>query len=138
MTDQRGLALLEVILIGLLVFAPVIWAIGVLADVHRSALAATDAVREAAFEGGRSSGLLDAGRSVDGAVRQAFADEGLDPRRAKVEWAGSPGFRRGGSIEVRVAYPVTVLQAPLIGRVSGPSIWVRATTVARIDPYRSR
>jgi hypothetical protein len=135
--DQRGQALLESILLGLLLMAPLLWALGVLADLHRGALAASAAAREAGFDAARSASARSASAAVDVAVRRAFADEGLDPGRARVRWSGF-GSGRGGAIVVRVSYPVTVLQAPLLGRVSGPSVWVNASHVARIDPFRSR
>ena len=135
--DQRGQALLESILLGLLLIAPLLWALGVLADLHRGALAASAAAREAGFDAARSASASGANVAVDAAVRRAFADEDLDPGRARVRWSGF-GSGRGGAIVVRVSYPVTVLQAPLLGRVSGPSVWVNASHVARIDPFRSR
>lgn len=135
---DAGQALVETILLGLLLLVPLMWCLGVLADLHRSALGTTAAAREAAADGARSTTPADAARSVDRAVASALDDEGLDPARARVDVSIPAGLERGAPVEVEVAYPVTVLQAPLIGRVSGPSIWVRARGIARVDPYRSR
>lgn len=135
---SAGFALVETILLGLLLLVPLIWVLTVLADLHRTALAATAAVREAGFEAARSTDPAEAARAVERAVGEAFANQGLDPRVARVEIGGVSGLARGAPIEVEVSYPVTVLQAPLLGRVAGPSIWVRASHIARIDPYRSR
>jgi hypothetical protein len=44
----------------------------------------------------------------------------------------------GAPVEVVVGYDVTVLQAPFLGKVAGPSIEVTARHIARIDPYASR
>ena len=134
---ESGFAMIETILLGLLLLVPLIWVLGVLADVHRAALATTAAVREAGFEAARTTARSDAARAIDRAVAEAFANQGLDPSSARVS-VSTGGLRRGGAVEVEVAYPVTVVQAPLLGRVSGPSIWVRARHVARIDPFRSR
>ena len=134
---QHGRSLIEAILLSLLLLVPMIWALGVLSNLHRGALAATAAAREAGFEAGRSASLNEANREVVEAVDQAFADHGLDAHDAEVEYSLA-GLDRGGSVEVQVKYPVTVLQAPLLGRVAGPSIWVDASHVAIIDPYRSR
>lgn len=134
--EEAGFALVETILLGLLLLVPLIWTLGVLADIHRTALAATAAAREAGFEAARTTSHGTARRAVDRAVAQAFANQGLDPAGVRVQMSGR--IERGAAIEVRIAYPVTVLQAPLLGRVAGPSVWVRARHVARVDPYRSR
>lgn len=75
---------------------------------------------------------------MSAAIAQAFSDHGLDPNDAVVDWSADSNLPRGEGVEVSVSYPVTVVQAPLLGRVAGPSIWVRARHIARIDPYRSR
>lgn len=136
--DDRGSALIETILVGLLLMVPLIWVLGVLADMHRGALAATAAAREAAAEAARLTSVADADRAVDAAVAQAFRDHGIDPSEAEVAWSTTGAMERGGAVEVAVSYDVTVLQAPLLGRVSGPSIEVSAQHVSRIDLYRSR
>ena len=140
MSNRRedGHAVVETILLGLLLLVPLIWVLGVLADVHRTALAATAAVREAGFEAARAADRSGAARAVDRAVTQAFTNQGLDPRQARVRVSAGGRLERGTAIEVEVSYPVTVAQAPLLGRVAGPSIWIRARHVARVDPYRSR
>jgi hypothetical protein len=133
---ETGASLIETIILGLLFLVPVIWALGVLSEMHRGALAATAAAREAGFEASRTTSAAEASRSVTAAVQRAFADHGLDPAAATVEL--SSDFERGDPIEVEIGYPVDVLQAPILGRVAGPSIWIRADHVARVDPYRSR
>ena len=137
-TAETGQSSIETILISLLLLVPVIWALGVLADLHRSALAATSAAREAAFEASRSDSVYQAEAAVDRAVAQAFDDHDLLPRRGRVRFSMAPGLERGKAVEVQVSYPVTVLQAPLLGRVAGPSVWVNASHIARIEPYKSR
>jgi hypothetical protein len=135
--SDRGQAVIETLLLGLLFMVPLVWALGVLADLHRGALAATSAAREAGFDAARSPSIVDAQHAIDLAVEQGFADQGLDSSQARVRWS-SGRLQRGAAVRVEVSYPVTVLQAPLLGRVAGPSVWVRATHVARIDPFRSR
>jgi hypothetical protein len=137
MKFQRGQALIETLLLGLVMMAPLLWGLGVLADLHRAALATTSAAREAGFEAARSVDPTQARRAAEAAVGMALKNQGLDPNKARVEWSFSQ-LRRGEPIEVIVSYPVPVFQAPFIGAVSGPSIWTRAKTVARIDAYRSR
>ena len=130
--------MIETMLLGLLLLLPLLWVLGVLADLQRGALASAAAAREAGFEAARSDDVADADRAVRDAVHQAFVDHGLPPNAAKVDWSSDPGLPRGGRVEIRISYPVTVMQAPFLGRVAGPSIWVDASHVATIDPYRSR
>lgn len=136
--DESGSSLLEVLLLGLVILAPLIWGLTVLGGVHDAALAATAAAREAGAEAARAAGGEEAETAIHLAVAQAFTDQGIDPQLAKVRWTGTGSFARGGVIEIEVATPVTVLRAPFIGAVSGPSVWVRAKHLAQIDPYGSR
>jgi hypothetical protein len=135
---DQGQALIETILLGLLLLVPLLWGLGVLADLQRNALATTAAAREAGFEAARATGRADAARAIDRAVAQAFRDQGLDPSTAQVDVSLPGGLERGAVVEITVGARVPVFQAPLIGRVAGPSIGVTARHVARVDPYRSR
>ena len=137
MRDERGFAMVETILIGLLLLVPLMWLLGVLSDLHRGALASTAAAREAGVEAARLTDAASIDAVVEQAVSQAFVDHGLDPRRAEID-VHAAGGARGAAVEVVVSYDVTVLQAPLLGKVTGPSIEVSAKHVARVDPYASR
>jgi hypothetical protein len=130
--------LLESILLGLVLLVPIIWTLGVLADLHRGALATNAAARDAGSAAQRSADPAAADAAIQTLVARAFADHGLDPADARVRWTSATGLERGGLLEVEVSYPVTVVQAPFLGRVSGPSIWVRARHAGLIDPFRSR
>lgn len=137
MKGDKGQALIETLLLGLVLMAPLLWALGVLADVHRNALATSAAAREAGFEASRANGPEPARREAERAVARAFADHGLSPREARLRLS-TQGLERGATIEVIVSTKVPVLQAPFLGRVSGPSIRVDAKHVARVPPYASR
>jgi hypothetical protein len=134
---QSGFALIETVLLGLLFLIPLVWALGVLSELHRAALATTAAAREAGVDAARSPDVASADGAVRSAVTRAFADEGLQAGDARVNWSGGAGLERGGTVEIEVSYPVTVFQAPILGRVAGPSVWVRAQHAVRVDPYRS-
>jgi hypothetical protein len=135
---DTGQAVVETLLLGLLLLVPLVWALGVLADMHRGALATTAGAREAGIDAARSSSMVEADGAVNDAIHQAFLDQGLDPTEARVSWRSDSNLERGSAVEVIVSYPVTVVQAPFVGRVSGPSVWIRAHHIARVDPYRSR
>jgi hypothetical protein len=135
--SEAGQALAESILVGLLLLVPLIWALGVLSQLHAGALAATAAAREAGFEAARSASLSEADRAVEVAVHQAFVDHALDPTAARVAWTASR-LERGDPVIVEVSFPVEVLGAPLLGRLPTTSVWVRARHVARVHPFGSR
>ncbi|MGH2753674.1 MAG: hypothetical protein ACRDLB_04510 [Actinomycetota bacterium] len=137
MKRSDGFALIETIVLGFVMLIPLMWLLGVLSDLQRGALAASAAAREAGAGAARAADPAEMDSVVATAVADAFRDHGLDPRRADVE-VDLGGSARGAAVEVVVRYDVTVLQAPFIGPVGGPSIQVSAAHVARIDPYASR
>ena len=135
---ERGHALIEATLLGLVFIVPLIWLLSVSAELHGAALGTSSAAREAGFEAARSRDAGDADRRVTAAVAHAIADHGLQPARVDIEWAPAPGWRRGASMEVAVSYRVPVFQIPLLGDVPEPNIVVTGRHVATIDRYRSR
>ena len=137
-SDERGQALIESLLLGMLLIIPIIWVLMVLADVHRSALAATSAAREAGFDAARSDDVEDAARAIERTAGLAMANHGLDADESNIRWSAPEGIERGARIEVHVAYSVNVVRFPFLGEVSGPSVWVRSTHIARVDPFASR
>jgi hypothetical protein len=138
MKNERGFALIEAVLLGLVLIVPLVWALGVLSAVHQGALAATSAAREAGIDAARARDLEGAVHAVEDAVSRAFVDHGLDASEADVEFSAAPGLRRAGAVEVIVRYPVDVLRAPLLGAISGPAVWIDARNVTRIEPFGSR
>lgn len=137
MREERGFALVEAILLGLVLIVPLIWAVTVLSELQRAAFGATAAVREAGAEIARGADAQEAGRRAGRAARLALEDHGMDARAAELAWASS--LTRGASVEVRLRYPVKVFVFPLLGRVStGPAIWITSSHLTRIDPYGSR
>lgn len=137
-SDERGQALVESLLLGMLLIIPIVWVLMVLADVHRSALAATSAAREAGFDATRSSDLSEAAGVIERTADLALINHGLDADEANIGWTAPDGLERGARIEVHIAYPVDVVRFPFLGEVSGPSVWVRSTHIARVDPFASR
>src|SRR5688572_3192777 len=131
MRSQRGHALVETLLLGLIMMAPLLWALGVLAELHRSALATTSAAREAGFEISRSVDPLAARRAAEIAVAAALKDHGLDPSKAQLDLSIT-GLHRASPVQVVVSYPTRVLAAPFLGSVAGPSVWTHAKSVARV------
>lgn len=135
--DDIGQALVETLLLALVFLVPLLWLLASLSHVHRAALAASAAAREAGFEAARSPARASAGEAVDLAVHRAFEDHGLPSEHVRLQWT-TTGLERGGRLEVRVSYPVPVLRVPFLAAASGPVVWVRARHSARVDPFRSR
>ncbi|MGH2756824.1 MAG: hypothetical protein ACRDI3_03455 [Actinomycetota bacterium] len=135
---QRGQALIETILISLILLVPLIWTLGVLADLHRAALAATSAARDAGAEAVGARTALSVRQAIDRAIARAFESHQLDPELARVHTRSDPSLPRGSAVSIEIKFPVTVLQAPFLGRVSGPSIWVEARHVTRVPLFGSR
>ena len=134
---DSGQALAESIVVGLLLLVPLIWALGVAAELHRGALAATAAAREAGLSAASSTSATEAERAVAIAVHEVFMDHGLDARLARASMQAS-ALARGDPVAVEVSYPVRVAGAPVLGRLSVPVVWVRARHIARVDPFGSR
>jgi len=137
LTSDEGQPLAESIIVGLLLLVPLIWTLGVAAELHRGALAATAAAREAGVEAAGATNIMDAERAAATAVQEAFVDHGLAARAARVS-LDAPGLQRGDAVAVEVSFPVSVVAVPILGRLNVPVLWVRARHVARVDPFASR
>jgi hypothetical protein len=135
---ERGQALVETILLSLILLVPLIWTMGVLADLHRVALAATSAARDAGAEAVSARTAMGARAAIDSAIARAFESHQLDPELARVHTLSDGRLRRGSPVSIEIRFPVTVLQAPFLGRVAGPSIWVEARHVMRVPLFGSR
>lgn len=129
--------MIEVFTMGLLLLIPLVWLLGVLADLHRAALGASAAAREGASEVARADDIAAARRALDAAVQRAFANLGLPPRSARVRWSAG-GLIRGAAVTVRVSYPVNAMKLPFVGAVTDGAIWLNATHVARVPRFGSR
>lgn len=134
--DQEGLALIESILLTLVLIVPLVWLLGLLGHVHRAALGATAAAREAGFAIARETGGTAARSGIDTAIALALRDQHLDVRRARVAVSLPNGAVRGGSVHIEIGYPVPMLDLPIFDRL--PSISVTAEHDVIIDRYRSR
>jgi hypothetical protein len=130
------MALVESILLGLVMIVPLVWGLVMLDHVHRAALGATTAAREAGLAAGRLADSTIDRSSVDRAVALALRSQQLDTDRARVELSFPEGMVRGGLVRVGIRYPVPMLDLPVLGEL--PSVWVTAHHDAVIDRYRSR
>lgn len=138
MKQEQGQSLVEVILLGLVLLVPLIWAFGVLSQLHLAALATGAAAREGGNAAAHSVDPSAAREAIDMAVAGALEDHGLDPSKARVRWFTGRSLHRGVFVELEVSYPVPVATAPLIGSAGGPALWIESSHVAVVDPFASR
>jgi hypothetical protein len=134
--DERGSAIVEVAVLGGLVFGVLIHVLVVFGALHRATLATSAAAREY----GRVIVVADTeadaarrGRVVVALVARnhGLAQDALD--------ASVVGLRqRGAVMVVRVRTDVPVASIPFLGSVTdGLTVPVEATYAVRMDPYRS-
>ena len=132
--DDRGMALVETVLLALVLIVPLLWLLGMLDHVHRAALGATTAAREAGFA--LAAAPDSSAQDLRGVVALGLRGQGLDPERAGVDISRADGTERGGTVRVQVRYRVPMLDIPVLADL--PGVWVRATHDVVIDRYRSR
>jgi hypothetical protein len=135
MNTERGSSLVETIVLGLLFMAPLLWGLGVLAELHRTALASTAAVREAGDQAAASATAAEARAAIESAVAEALSDHGLDPHLADVRLTSGASLERGMLVEISLTYPVRVFS---LAGASTPAINVTAHHVTTVEPYASR
>ena len=134
--SERGSAIVEVAVLGSLVFGVLVHVLVVFGTLHRATLATSSAAREYGRAIVVSDSEADAVRRGDAAVALIARNHGLP---ADVLHASAIGWRRRGAVLlVRVRTEVPVASIPFIGStVPGLTVPVEATHAVRIDRYRS-
>jgi hypothetical protein len=137
----------ELLVVFLTLLVPLVYAIGVMADVQRALLATSGAAREAGRVFVTAPTRVEAERRAVAASREVLANFGIAPgdRRAVVRVvsgcppgaaACSGGFGPGAEVRVVVSYRVPVARLPFVGAVGGVSLPVGATHRSRVDRWR--
>lgn len=135
--NEKGYAVMEAVLVGLVLTVPLIWVLTAAASLHRSALASASAVREAGFAASRAGTASEATAHARSALGRALSERGVDPSRVRIDLSWRSSLGRAGAVQVRIETPVDVLRIPFVGRRLGPVIWIRARHLAHVEPYRS-
>jgi hypothetical protein len=134
--NERGSAIVEMAILGSLVFGVLLHVVMVFGALHRATLATSAAAREY----GRAIVVADgeAEASRRGAVAVALVERSHGLAAGSLR-ASSAGFRRrGGVLVVRVRTEVPVARIPFLGAVvPGLTVPVEATHAVRLDRYRS-
>lgn len=134
-SDERGLAVMEALILGIVLIFPMMWLLSVLSAVHSAALATNSAVREAGMV---IAGSLGRPPDIEMVVKDALRNHGLDAEGGSLELDAPQGFGRGNEVGIALGYEVPIFDPPFLQRDLGPTVTVRARYIARIDPYRSR
>ena len=136
MNRERGSAIVEVAVLGSLVFGVLIHVLVVFGTLHRATLATSSAAREYGRAIVVSDSEAEAVRRGDATVALIARNHGLPAdalRASAIGWR-----RRGAVLLVRVRTEVPVASIPFIGSVvPGLTVPVEATHAVRIDRYRS-
>lgn len=134
--DARGSAVIEMALLGSLVFGVLLHLILVFGALHRATLATSSAAREYGRAIVVADGEAEAARRGAIAVGLVERNHGL---AAGSLHASAAGFRRRGAVlVVRVRTEVPVARIPFLGTVvPGLTVPVEATHAVRLDRYRS-
>ncbi|MGZ4678040.1 MAG: hypothetical protein ACXVJ7_07500 [Acidimicrobiia bacterium] len=133
--NQAGSAIVEMAMLGTLVFGVLLHVVLVFGALHRATLATAAAAREM----GRAIVVADtesgAARRGATAVAATARNHGLASDALHASVAGIR--HRGEVLLVRVRTMVPVARIPFLGTVPGLEVPVEATHAVRLDRYRS-
>ena len=134
--DERGMAVVEMAILGSLVFGVLLHVLVVFGALHRATLATSSAAREY----GRTIVVADseseAATRGAAVVEQTGRNHGLAPGALHPSVEGIR--QRGEVLVVRVRTEVPMTSIPFLGAVlPGVSVPVEATHAVRLDRYRS-
>lgn len=130
--SERGSALVEFQVLGLLLLVPLVYVLVAALDVQRTVFGATQAAREA----GRVAAVTGQESAARYAAARALADQGVDAGSTEVSVECDDCRDPGGVVVVTVAARVALPLLPDV--LSGPvSVPVTATHTAPVDRYRT-
>ncbi len=136
--DERGSAIVEFVVLGVLLLVPLVYLVLVLARVQAGAFAVAQASREA----GRAFVTATDGRAAEARARAAaqisFEDHDLaDSARLTLACDGSPCLRPGGRVSATATVTVPLPLVPAFAREVAPlTVPVTATHVSTVDRFR--
>ncbi len=133
---EAGTAVVEMAILGSLIFGVLIHVLVVFGSLHRATLATSAAAREYGRAIVVADSEAEAARRGDAAVELAARNHGMASGSLH---ASAGGFRQRGTVlVVRVRTDVPIASVPFLGSVwSGLSVPVEASHAVRLDRYRS-
>ena len=134
--DEHGTAIVEIAILGSLIFGVLIHALVVFGALHRATLATSAAAREYGRAIVVADSEAEAATRGEAAVELAGRNHGLAPGALRPSLAGLR--RRGEVLVVKVRTDVPIASIPFLGSVwPGLAVPVEATHAVRLDRYRS-
>lgn len=132
---ERGSAIVEMVVLGTLIFGVLVQAVVLFGTLHRATLATSAAAREYGRAIVLADSTGDAQRRGALVVEQAARNHGLAPGSLHATVSGTRA--RGELLRVSVATSVPVAHVPFLGAVlPAVAIPVEAMHVVQIDRYR--
>ena len=133
---EGGTAIVEIAILGSLIFGVLIHVLVVFGALHRATLATSAAAREYGRAIVVADSEAEAAMRGDAAVELAGRNHGLAPGALHPSLAGVR--RRGEVLVVKVRTDVPIASIPFLGSVwPGLAVPVEATHAVRVDRYRS-
>ena len=136
-SDERGSAILEFLIIGLLVLVPLLYVVLTIMRVESAVMASTQAVREAGRAFVMSDSPQEGLRSAETAARVALRDQGFElPASALSITCSATCLAPSSSAHLHLQWRVDLpwLPAAVDG---GPGYPITADSELRADTYRS-
>lgn len=132
---ELGSAVVELTVLGTLIFGVLVQAVVLFGVIQRSSLAASAAAREVGRAVSLANDDVEADTRAQLVVGQAERNHGLAPGSLNVQVLGT--VARGRRLKISVRTAVSVARLPFVGSVwPSLTIPVEATYVARVDRYR--
>lgn len=128
--EDRGTAVVEVLVLGVGLLVPLVYAAISIAQVQAAAYAATSAAREAARAYSLAATTAEGDRSARAASALLLSDAGIAPVAPVVRCTGGC-LQPGSRVDVSVAVPVTLPLVP-----GGPTLTVTGEASMPVDRYR--
>lgn len=132
--NESGSSVIEMSLLGVLIFGVLTQLIVLLGVTHRSNLAAEAAAREVGRAVSLSDSTDEANDRAKVVLRQVERNHGLQPGSLEVAIEGQ--ISRGSDLRIVVRTEVPAMSIPFVGMDALP-IPIEARTAVRIDRYRS-
>lgn len=128
--DDRGGAIVEFQVLGLLLLLPVVYIVLATLDVQRTVYGVTQSAREA----GRVAATTGDERLARTAAAVSLRDQGVDPGTTSVSFDCQPDCGESITVVVQTRVPLPYLPETLV-QAGGLAIPVSATHVAALDRY---
>ena len=135
--DERGSAVVEFVVLGVLLLIPLVYLVMMLARVQAGSYAVSQAAREAGRAYVTAATGDDATGRAEAAARIAFLDQSFESGRLAITCDGTPCLRPDGQVETAATVRVPLPLVPSFVRDVIPlSVPVSASHLSTVDRFR--